>query len=287
MQIYRPMNILSIQSQVVYGHVGNSAAQFILQRLGHDVWSVPTVLFSNHVGRPSWTGRVLPPEDVRALIDGLAALGALEQVDAVMTGYLGDPGNVATVAALIDRLRRHRPRLIYACDPVMGDDGELYVKPALAEAIGAELVHRADILLPNQFELARLSGLDVGNHATTITAAKALKAASGAGIVVATGALDPGTPKSIFAIAVGADGTWRAQGDRVEVPASGAGDSFAALFVGHYLRQRDLSRALAAAVVGTSQIFAATAARQNDELVIIGSQDKWANLPAASAERIA
>ncbi|MET1027739.1 MAG: pyridoxal kinase [Dongiaceae bacterium] len=281
------MNILSIQSQVVYGHVGNSAAQFILQRLGHDVWSVPTVLFSNHVGRPSWTGRTLPPEDVSALIDGLAALGALERVDAVMTGYLGDPGNVATVAALIDRLRGHRPQLTYACDPVMGDDGELYVNPALAEAIGAELVGRADILLPNQFELSRLSGLDIGNHATTITAARALKARSGAGIVVATGALEPATPKSIFAIAVGEDGVWRAQGERVEVPASGAGDSFAALFVGHYLKQRDLSRALAAAVTGTSEIFAATAARQNDELVIIGSQHKWANLPAASADRIA
>jgi pyridoxine kinase len=94
-------------------------------------------------------------------------------------------------------------------------------------------------------------------------------------------------PQSMFAIALDDNGVWRAEGARVEVPASGAGDSFAALFVGHYLRQRDLSRALAAAVTGTSQIFAATAAQAGDELVIIGSQEKWANLPAATATRIA
>ncbi len=285
------MNILSIQSQVVYGHVGNSAAQFILQRLGHDVWSVPTVLFSNHLDRPSWTGRVLPPEDVATLIEGLDKLGVLDRVDAVLTGYLGDPGNVATVAALVDRLRAKRPGLLYACDPVMGDNGELYVKPALAEAIATGLVQRADILLPNQFELMRLSARDVSDHATTIAAARALKAHSGAKIVVATGAPDPDQPQAIFAIAVSngedkAESVWRAQGERVEVPASGAGDSFAALFVGHYLRRRDVSLALSAAVTGTSQIFAATAAKQHDELVIIGSQEKWANLAETPASRI-
>ena len=281
------MNILSIQSQVVYGHVGNSAAQFILQRLGHDVWSVPTVLFSNHLDRPSWTGRVLPPDDVATLIDGLDKLGVLERVDAIVTGYLGDAGNVPLVAKLVDRLRAHHPNLIYACDPVMGDHGKLYVRPALADGIAEELVRRADILLPNQFELSRLSGRDIHDHATTIAAARALKERSRARIVVATGAPEPSMPDSIFAIAMDDDSIWRAAGERVEVPASGAGDSFAALFIGHYLRQRDLSQALAAAVTGTSQIFAATAAKAHDELVIIGSQEKWANLPAATATRIA
>ncbi len=153
------LNILSIQSQVVYGHVGNSAAQFILQRLGHEVWAVPTTLFSSHLAKPSWTGKLVPQADIAALLDGLADLGVLDRVDAVMTGYLGESGNVAVIADLIDRLHRQRPHLIYACDPVMGDNGKLYVTPALADAIAAKLVGRADILLPNQFELQRLSGI--------------------------------------------------------------------------------------------------------------------------------
>lgn len=281
------MNILSIQSQVVYGHVGNSAALFILQRLGHDAWSIPTTLFSNHLARPSWTGRVLHSDDIAALIDGLDKLGVLDRLDAVATGYLGDPGNVPVVAQLIDSLRGRRPGFIYACDPVMGDDGALYVKPALADAIADELVGRADILTPNQFELQRLSGLPLGDQAATIAAAEALRSRHGIRHVIATGVTDPASPGEIAAIAATPDGLWRASGPRIEVPASGAGDSFAALLVGHYLRNRDLPQALAAAVSGTSAIFAATAEAQRDELAIIGSQEAWANLPPCKADRIA
>src|SRR6185369_1207799 len=180
------MNILSIQSQVVYGHVGNSAAMFILQRLGHDVWGIPTTLFSNHLARPSWTGRVLHKDDIAALIEGLWQLGILDKVDAVTTGYLGDPGNVPVICAMIEKLRRHRPKLIYACDPVMGDDGKLYVKPALAEAIASDLIGHADILTPNQFELQRLSGVEIRDRASTIAAATALRDKLKIGTVIAT-----------------------------------------------------------------------------------------------------
>lgn len=280
------MNILSIQSQVVYGHVGNSAALFILQRLGHDTWSIPTTLFSNHLARPSWTGRVLHRDDIAALIDGLSQLGVLDRLDALTTGYLGDPDNVPIIASLVDQLRRRRPDLIYACDPVMGDDGALYVKPALADAIAAELVGRADILTPNQFELQRLSGLAVGSQASTIAAAEALRERHGIANVVATGVSDPATPDEIAAIAATGDGLWRASGRRIEVPASGAGDSFAALLLGHFLRNRDLPQALSAAVAGTSAIFAATAAADRDELAIIGSQETWANLPVTRASKL-
>lgn len=280
------MNILSIQSQVVYGHVGNSAALFILQRLGHDTWSIPTTLFSNHLARPSWTGRVLHKDDIAALIDGLGQLGVLDRLDAVVTGYLGDPGNVPVIGALIDQLRQRRPNLLYACDPVMGDDGALYVKPALAEAIATDLVGRADILTPNQFELQRLSGQTIADQATTLAAAEALQQRHGIATVIATGVIDPSVPDEIAAIAVTHEGKWRASGRRIVVPASGAGDSFAALLLGHYLRDRDLPRALSAAVTGTSAIFAATAAANRDELAIIGSQEIWANLPADEATAI-
>jgi pyridoxine kinase len=281
------MNILSIQSQVVYGHVGNSAAQFILQRLGHDVWPVPTTLFSNHLAKPSWTGKLVPHEDVAALLDGLSRLNLLDRVDAVVTGYLGDPGNVAITADLVDQLRRKRPDVIYACDPVMGDNGQLYVKPALAEAIESELIKRADILSPNQFELRRLSGIDVVDQATSIEASRALQQRFGTKAVVATGVLDTQHPDRITALATDATGVWAASGPRIDVPASGAGDSFASLLLGHYLRSRSLPQSLNAAVAGTSAIFAATAALARDELAIVDSQDAWANQSVGEARRLA
>ena len=280
------MNILSIQSQVVYGHVGNSAAQFILQRLGHEVWAVPTTLFSNHLAKPSWTGKLVPQADIAALLDGLADLGVLDRVDAVMTGYLGEAGNVAVIADLIDRLHRQRPHLIYACDPVMGDNGKLYVTPALADAIAAKLVGRADILLPNQFELQRLSGIAAIDQSTTIAASRILRERHGMTAVVATGVLNSAVPNKITALATSATGVWAASGQRTDVPASGAGDSFAALLLGHYLRQRHLPESLTAAVAGTSAIFAATAKLGRDELAIIDSQEIWANQAPDAARQL-
>jgi pyridoxine kinase len=281
------MNILSIQSQVVYGHVGNSAAQFILQRLGHDVWAVPTTLFSNHLAKPSWTGKLMAQADIAALLDGLMRLGVLDRVDAVMTGYLGETGNVRIIAELIDQLRRKRPDLVYACDPVMGDNGKLYVKPELAEVIEKELVPRADLLTPNQFELQRLSGVTVSDAAATIAASRLLQQRHGMTAVVATGVMEPGNPRQITAIATTGSGVWSASGPRIDVPASGAGDSFAALFLGHYLGRRDLPAALAAAVTGASEIFAETARLHRDELAIIASQDAWASQSVEAARRLA
>src|SRR4029434_2329269 len=104
------MNILSIQSQVVYGHVGNSAAAFVLQRQGHAVWQVPTVLFSNHLGKPTFRGRAVPAEQARELIQGLKELGYLDDVDMLLTGYLGTPDTA--------RLAAERPRT--CCCPALG-----------------------------------------------------------------------------------------------------------------------------------------------------------------------
>ena len=168
----------------------------------------------------------------------------------------------------------------------MGDDGALYVKPALADAIAADLISHADIITPNQFELQRLSGIEITDQASTIAAAQLLRQKRGIGTVIATGVLDPATPDRITAIAVDENGIWAASGHRTEAPASGAGDSFSALLIGHYLRHRNLSPALAAAVAGTSAIFAATAAAGRDELAIIDSQEIWANLPAGKAIKI-
>ena len=126
------MNILSIQSWVAYGHVGNASAVFPLQRLGAEVWAVNTVQFSNHTGYGAWTGQVFTGEQVAAVIDGIAARGALARCDAVLSGYMGDAGIGAAILDAVARVRAAQPGGVYCCDPVIGDEGRgVFVRPGI------------------------------------------------------------------------------------------------------------------------------------------------------------
>ena len=154
------MRILSIQSSVAYGHVGNSAATFPLQRLGHEVWPVLTVHFSNHTGYGSWRGQVLDPAVVADVIEGIADRGVLGTVDAVLTGYQGSPGVAEVVLDTVARVRALNPAVVYCCDPVMGDvDRGMFVLPGVPELIRDRVVPVADVVTPNAFELAFLAGV--------------------------------------------------------------------------------------------------------------------------------
>ncbi len=153
------MNILSIQSWVAYGHVGNAAAMFPLQRLGAEVWAVNTVQFSNHTGYGAWTGEVFTGAAIRALIDGIAARGALARCDAVLSGYMGDADIGLAVLDALARARAANPRALYCCDPVIGDDDTgVYVRPGIAELMRDRMLASADIATPNRFELEFLTG---------------------------------------------------------------------------------------------------------------------------------
>ncbi len=153
------MNILSIQSWVAYGHVGNAAAVFPLQRLGAEVWAINTVQFSNHPGYGQWTGQVFSAETIRDLIDGVAARGAFGRCDAVLSGYMGDPAIGREILRAAQLARAANPRALYCCDPVIGDDGNVYVRSGIAALMADAAVPEADILTPNMFELELLSGL--------------------------------------------------------------------------------------------------------------------------------
>lgn len=271
------MNVLSIQSQVVYGHVGNSAAAFVLQRQGHAVWQVPTVLFSNHLGKPTFRGRDIPAEQARDLIQGLKELGYLDDVDMLLTGYLGTPDTARLAAELAGIIRAQKPNAIFACDPVMGDDDALYVKPALAEAIADELVPIADVLLPNIFELARLTGRTIKDGASVIEAAQALKQSTGVKVLVATG-IPADRPDRIAALAIDGKDVHRAESTRRKLRVSGTGDTFSALFTGHYVRDRDAKGALDFAMQAMNTICTATEKADADELLIVQTQDQWAKL---------
>jgi pyridoxine kinase len=268
------MNILSIQSHVVYGHVGLQASTFPLQRLGHAVWQLPTVLYSNHLAHPSFTGRKLEPKVTEELIEGLHKLDLLGRLDTVLTGYLGDAPTVPVVIATLEAARAKKKEIVFACDPVMGDDGALYVSKELARAIDKELVPRADILFPNIFELQQLSGLPVGNVKDVRRAMEALRKKTRGALIVATGIPDDGNLLTSFAL--DDSGLWQAKAKRHDMRASGNGDCFAALFLGRYLGHRDIATALGNAVEGMNIITELTAATRSDELKIVESQERWA-----------
>ncbi|TDQ82104.1 pyridoxine kinase [Dongia mobilis] len=275
------MPILSIQSEVVYGHVGHQASRFILERMGHPVWAAPTVVFSNHLGHKTVTGRVLPASEVRELIDGLRQLDVLKQANTVLTGYLGAPETAALVAEVVAEVKAANPDALFICDPVIGDQGSMYVKPELAQALAEILVPIADVLSPNVYELGHLTGREVRSRAQAVEALHALAARSAARIVIGTGIPDPDHPEELAVLALA-----RAHGHDVApvamtttrrhpIFASGTGDAFTALFTASYRRDPHLQSTLDRAVAAMAIIVGETAATGSDELKIIETQEDW------------
>ncbi|GAB4193663.1 MAG: pyridoxal kinase [Thalassobaculales bacterium] len=268
------MAILSIQSSVAYGHVGNSVAVPALQSLGFEAWRVDTVAFSNHPAHPTMRGRVVPAAEVAALLEGIAELGVLGRCAAVLTGYVGEAGTAAAMAAAIDRARAANPAALYACDPVIGDNGRAYVRAGVTEAIRETLVPRADILTPNLFELEQLAGHPATSPDAIAAAVAGLAGHSLRRLVAVTGIPGPlagGADGELVTLLFRAGRCWRAARPRRGLRASGTGDLFAALFLGHYLRACDPAAALAAAQAGLDRVIEATLAAGADELVLRGS----------------
>ncbi len=232
------MKILSMQSWVAAGHVGNAAALFPLQLLGADMVAINTVQFSNHPGHGAFTGRALAAEDVRALVAGLDAHGALGGCDAVLTGYLGEAALGGAVLEAVARVRAGNAAALWCCDPVMGDDGRVYVRegiPAFFEGALGE----ADILTPNQFELGLLTGMACGTAAEAVAAAMALRGrmrGEGPRVVLVTSLRVAETPDGALDMVLCWEGG--VAGFRTALlPAkfSGAGDTLTAVFLFHVL----------------------------------------------------
>lgn len=280
----KPMNILSIQSHVTYGHVGNSAAVFPLQRLGFEVWPLHTLQFSNHAGYEGFAGQVFSAQHLREVVDGLAARGVLGACDAVLSGFLGAVETGAVVLDAVARIKRANPAALYACDPVMGDgasggdgggDGGLYVDAALPEFFRERALALADIVTPNRFELEILSGATVATLDQAVAAARGLME-RGPGVVLVTGLRrDTTRAGEIELLAVAGTEVWRLSTPLLacDPQPNGAGDLLAALFLGHYLRVRDAGRALEAAAAATFAVPEETQATATRELQLIAAQD--------------
>ena len=271
------MNIVSIQSSVAYGHVGNAAACFPLQRLGAEVWPINTVQFSNHTGYGDWTGQVFPASLIGDLAAGLDRRGALARADAVLSGYLGDPATGDAVLDTVALVRARNDRALYCCDPVIGDVGRgVFVRPGVADLFAARAVPAADILTPNHFELSHLTGADTptaGRAAAAIGQLRARMRDGGPRLVLVTSLIADDTPTDALDVLLGADdGLHRVRTPRLDIAVNGAGDLIAALFLFHVLRA-DPVTALAKAVSSTWGIIARTRA-DGGELALGAAQDE-------------
>jgi len=269
------MPILSIQSRVTSGHVGNAAATPVLQRLGHTVWPIDTAVFSNHPAHAAFRGGVRPAAEIAALVEGLDARGLLAGCGAVLSGYLGTAAAGPVVLDAVRRVRDANPKALWCCDPVIGDDGEIYVGDGIADLFRDRAVPAADIVTPNAFEAGLLSGVSIGSPADAAGAARRLLA-MGPRIVVITGIR---TGASIATLAATADGVWQTDTPAIDAPAQGAGDIFSALFLGHYLECGDAANALSRAVSGVHAVLEATAGTGADELMLIAALDAAINPP--------
>lgn len=273
------LNILSIQSWVAYGHVGNAAALFPLQRLGAEVWAINTVQFSNHTGYGTWRGEVFPGEATAALADGIGALGVLGQCDAVLSGYLGQPATGAAVHEAVAQVRAANPAALYCCDPVLGDHSTgFYVRPGLPELTRDRLLPAANIATPNRFELEWLTGTGCADlHATKAAVGHlaARMAQDGPRIVLATGLRLEETPRAEIDMLVMEDGQHHLlRTPLLDVDVSGTGDLLAALFLYHRLAGGSAPAAMERAASSLFGILRRTAETGGRELSLVASQEE-------------
>jgi pyridoxine kinase len=268
--------ILSIQSHVVYGHVGNAAAVFPLQRLGREVWPLMSVQFSSHTGYVGWRGRAFDAAMIDECVGGLAAIGVLPQAAGLITGYLGRPEIGEAALRALDAIRAANPHAVYACDPVIGDVGRgPYVAAGVAEFLRDRAVARATLVTPNAYELGWLTGAPV----TTIGEARAAMArlhAAGPKVVAATSLDLAGTPPDALDMLVSDEsGLWRVRTPKLPIAVNGAGDLFAALFSHHWLEERSGAEALSRAASSVFGVVAATLASSSRELAIVEAQREF------------
>ena len=274
--------VLSIQSHVAYGYVGNRAAVFPLQRLGIDAIAVNTVQFSNHTGYGAWTGQVFTAEHIADVIDGIDARGALPTCDAVLSGYMGDVGLGQVIVETAARVKLANPQALYCCDPVMGDVGRgFFVRRGLPEFIKAHAVPAADLMTPNQFELEFLTDRTVATLDDALSATAALRLRGPTLVLVTSLTRQEAPADSIEMLVDDEKGAWLVATPRLPLdPApNGSGDAVAALFLAHYLKGYDPAAALEQAAAAIYAIFETTGRMGTRELQLIAAQEAFVNPP--------
>lgn len=269
------MNILSIQSHVAYGHVGNDAATFPLQRMGVEVWPVHTVQFSNHTGYGSWKGRVFDAGMIGEVVAGIEQRGVLGECDGVLSGYMGSAEIGMAILDAVATVKRVNPVAKYCCDPVIGDVGRgIFVREGIPQFMKDKAVPAADIITPNQFELDYLSGRPSKTLRQTRDAVVAVHDL-GPRVILVTSLLTDETPDdAIDLLASDGSGCFVVRTPKLPLIVNGAGDAIAALFFAHYLQDQNLGEALSSAVSAIFGVLAKTAENGAREIQLVSAQDE-------------
>ncbi len=269
------MNILSIQSHVAYGHVGNSAAVFALQRMGVEVWPVHTVQFSNHPGYGAFRGRAFDAKMIDDCVTGIAERGALERCDGLISGYVGAAEIGEAILRAVKRLKQENPHALYCCDPVIGDAGPgVFVRPGVPEFLANSALALADVVTPNHFELEWLNGAPIVGMTGFRAAVDALHA-RGPKIVLVTSAHLADTPDDCVDLFVSSfEGVFRLRTPRLPEDFNGAGDAIAALFFAQCLETRSPKAALERAGAAIYGVLKRTHEQGARELMLVAAQDE-------------
>ena len=272
------VKVLSIQSAVAHGHVGNSAAVFPLQRIGVEVLPVYTVNFSNHTGYGAWRGPLIAPDDVRDVITGVEERGVFPAIDVVLSGYQGGEGIADVINDAVARVKAANPNAIYACDPVMGNaKSGCFVAPAIPVLLREKVVPVADLITPNQFELGFLTDTEPGDIDSTLASIDAARA-MGPRIVLVTSVERPDREEgTIEMIAADETGAWIVQTPLLPLKANGSGDVTAALFTAHYVETGSAAEALARTTSSVFDLLQNTLDSGERELQLIESQEAYAH----------
>lgn len=272
------MKILSIQSAVAYGHVGNSAAVFPLQRIGVEVLPVYTVNFSNHTGYGAWRGPLISPTDVADVIAGIEDRGVFPEIDVVLSGYQGGEGIGDVIVDTVARVKAANPSAIYSCDPVMGNaKSGCFVAPAIPVLLREKVVPVADIITPNQFELGFLTETEPDSLESTLASVDAARAMGPRTVLVTSVERPDREPETIEMLAADDTGAWIVQTPLLPMKANGSGDVTAALFTAHYRASGDAADALARTASSVFDLLENTYLSGERELQLVESQEAYAH----------
>jgi len=274
------VQILSIQSHVAYGYVGNSAAVFPIQRLGHEVWPVLTVNFSNHTGYGEWRGPVQSADDVAAVLHGIEERGALDGVSAVLSGYQGDPAVGQLILQTVEKVKAANPRSVYCCDPVMGDVGRgMFVRPGIPEFMRDQVVPAADIITPNHFELDYLAGTETTTLEQVLAAVDVVRAEGPRDVLVTSVITEDADPHTMALVAVSDEGAWTVRTPLLPISPNGGGDVTAAVYLSHLLSTDAPAIALGKTANTLYAILERTLRSGRRELELVASGDDIADPP--------
>ncbi|MGI8457860.1 MAG: pyridoxal kinase PdxY [Propionibacteriaceae bacterium] len=269
--------ILSIQSSVAYGHVGNSAAVFPLMRRGIEVWPVSTVQFSNHTGYGDWRGPMLSAADVTDVVQGIDERGVLGRATAVLSGFQGGEDIGAAILQVVQLTKARNPDAVYCCDPVMGDVGRgFFVRPDIPEFMRSTVVPAADIITPNQFELEYLTGHTTATLDDALDAAEAARSLGPRTVLVTSVVHKDAITGTLDMVVVDGTGAWGVTTPLLPRTFNGAGDLTAAMFLASLLESGDPGAALAQTAAVVHAVLHATVQSGSSELELVRAQDEIA-----------